>query len=101
MGKKQNIFSWVIFAVLCVAIGWFGHQYMGDIVKWIGAGVSRPAAETASLKKADEGEFCAQVITPARNPETGDIREFPTTCSVPEGWELIENDIPELNLNLE
>jgi hypothetical protein len=41
------------------------------------------------------------VITPARNPETGDIKEFPTTCSVPEGWELIENDIPDLDLQVQ
>ncbi|MBI4158361.1 MAG: hypothetical protein HY505_01970 [Candidatus Yanofskybacteria bacterium] len=32
------------------------------------------------------GQFCIQVITPARNPQTGEIREFPTPCDVPEGW---------------
>lgn len=46
-------------------------------------------------------EMCAQVITPALNPETGDITEFPTPCDVPEGWEIIQNDIPDLELNLE
>lgn len=49
----------------------------------------------------EEPRMCAQVITPARNPETGDIREFPTPCDVPEGWEVIQNDIPDLELNLE
>jgi hypothetical protein len=43
-------------------------------------------------RKADqpEDEFCIQVITEARNPETGIITDFPTPCDVPEGWEIIE-----------
>lgn len=44
--------------------------------------------------------MCAQVITPALNPETGEIVEFPTPCDVPEGWELIENEIPTLDLEV-
>ena len=49
----------------------------------------------------EEPRMCAQVITPARNPDTGDIREFPTPCDVPDGWEVIQNDVPDLELNLE
>lgn len=30
--------------------------------------------------------ICAQVITRARNTETGEVRDFPTPCSVPKGW---------------
>ncbi|MBI2674742.1 MAG: hypothetical protein HYX22_03340 [Candidatus Yanofskybacteria bacterium] len=33
-----------------------------------------------------EPEVCIQVITPARNPQTGEVRDFPTPCDVPEGW---------------
>ena len=33
-----------------------------------------------------ESEICIQVITPARNLQTGEIRDFPTPCDVPEGW---------------
>jgi hypothetical protein len=36
-----------------------------------------------------EGEFCAQVITPARNPQTGEVKQFPTPCDVPDGWIVI------------
>lgn len=35
-------------------------------------------------------EFCIQVITRARNPETGEERDFPTPCDVPEGWQKID-----------
>lgn len=35
------------------------------------------------------GAMCAQVITPAKNPETQEIRDFPTPCDVPEGWKII------------
>ena len=33
---------------------------------------------------------CIQVITPARNMQTGEVRDFPTPCDVPEGWEKIQ-----------
>jgi hypothetical protein len=32
-------------------------------------------------------EFCAQVITFAEDPETGECIAFPTPCDVPDGWE--------------
>ena len=34
----------------------------------------------------EAGTVCAQVITPAVNPLTGECREFPTPCDVPRGW---------------
>ena len=32
---------------------------------------------------------CAQVVTKARQPKSGEIRDFPTPCDVPDGWEKI------------
>ncbi|MBX4191820.1 MAG: hypothetical protein KW804_03405, partial [Candidatus Doudnabacteria bacterium] len=29
---------------------------------------------------------CIQVIQTAKNPKTGEVRDFPTPCDVPEGW---------------
>ncbi len=37
----------------------------------------------------DDNKICIQVITPARNTQTGEIKEFPTPCDVPEGWEKL------------
>ncbi|MBI2669768.1 MAG: hypothetical protein HYX20_01295 [Candidatus Yanofskybacteria bacterium] len=37
-----------------------------------------------------EDKVCIQVITPARNPQTGEARDFPTPCDVPDGWEVIK-----------
>lgn len=57
--------------------------------------------QSPTTEDTEEGtDVCAQVITPARNPETKNIVEFPTPCDVPEGWEVIENDIPSLDLDL-
>lgn len=42
-------------------------------------------------------ELCIQVITPARNPHSGEVREFPTPCDVPEGWVPLNEGI-ELNV---
>lgn len=99
--KHNDGIKWLLLAIVCVLIGWFGHQYMDDIASFVGGTVKPESSKTEPLKKADEGEYCAKVITPARNPETGDIQEFPTTCSVPKGWELIENDIPDLDLQVQ
>lgn len=38
-----------------------------------------------------DGIVCIQVITPAKNEETGECKEFPTPCDVPEGWEKVES----------
>jgi hypothetical protein len=60
-------------------------------------GIQAPASTTPQTTE----RACIQVITPAVNPATGEIREFPTPCDVPDTWERIQNDIPELELNLE
>lgn len=55
--------------------------------------------ETPAVEE-EEPAFCIQVITPARNPETGEIREFPTPCDVPEGWEPIAPEGLEFDLEV-
>jgi hypothetical protein len=39
-----------------------------------------------NLKKIFSGKSCPQVLTPAYNPETGELRDFSTPCDIPEGW---------------
>lgn len=41
-------------------------------------------------ERGHEGKVCIQVITPARNERTGECREFPTPCDVPEGWKKVD-----------
>jgi hypothetical protein len=62
---------------------------------------SVPLAAGAANSLMPEGRFaalplealssgaCTQVVTPARNPLTGECRSFPTPCDVPEGWEKV------------
>ncbi len=38
----------------------------------------------------DDSAVCAQVITPGRNPQTGEVRDFKTPCDVPKGWDVLE-----------
>ena len=57
--------------------------------------------ETQEVSTPDEEEvFCIQVITPARNIDTGEIYEFPTPCDVPDGWEVIEPEGMEIDLQV-
>ena len=39
----------------------------------------------------EEEMMCAQVMTPARDPSTGDCVVYPTPCDVPEGWDIVES----------
>jgi len=34
-------------------------------------------------------DVCIQVVTKAYNPQTGEIKDFPTPCDVPLSWEKI------------
>ena len=38
-----------------------------------------------------EQKVCVQVITPAKNLDTGECIEYPTPCDVPEGWTVVES----------
>lgn len=42
-------------------------------------------------RSTEETVLCIQVITSAKNRETGEVKEFPTPCDVPEGWDTLEN----------
>lgn len=45
------------------------------------------------MDKQDPGRqnrICAQVITPARDPQSGMCKVFPTPCDVPQGWARVE-----------
>ncbi|MGC9031348.1 MAG: DUF5666 domain-containing protein [Minisyncoccia bacterium] len=49
------------------------------------------AQETTTSDQLNKNVICIQVITPARNLQTGECREFPTPCDVPEGWERVKS----------
>ena len=36
--------------------------------------------------RSNQDNICIQVVTPARNPSTGQCINFPTPCEVPAGW---------------
>ena len=54
-----------------------------------------PTPSAGSGQAPSEDEFCIQVITPARDPKTGECKDFPTPCDVPEGWEAVDSCIDE------
>lgn len=39
-----------------------------------------------------EEEICIQVISPAKHPLTGEVRDFPTPCDVPWWWQKVEGE---------
>lgn len=62
-------------------------------VEKIKEAIERIEDEKEMLTKRNKtgSRICIQVITPAKNQLTGEIREFPTPCDVPEGWEKIRS----------
>lgn len=55
------------------------------LVYWLPKPAGAPTAENPD----ENGLVCIQVITPAKNIATGEIRDFPTPCDVPDGWESL------------
>ena len=92
--------QWLLIAVVLIGVGWFIHDYFPTLsFDSVSSYFTSNPSSHESPTNTDEnngGAVCAQVITPARNPKTGDIAEFPTPCDVPEGWVVIVNDVPGL-----
>lgn len=63
------------------------------LIWWSLSDVAKKANEEAGHD--DEGTVCIQVITPAKNPETGEVVEYPTPCDVPDGWEIVQPNVTE------
>lgn len=81
--------TWILVVLVALSVGWFANDYFR----------AHPLQSDSSQSGQQEdntngSQPCAQVLTPAVNPQTGDIKEFPTPCDVPSGWEVIQNDIP-------
>lgn len=42
------------------------------------------------LESKSNFPICIQVVTPAKNPQTGVCKEFPTPCDVPDDWDVVD-----------
>lgn len=52
---------------------------------------SQPSEDLPEKTDKGKGVVCIQVITPARDTKTGECREFPTPCDIPNGWEKVSS----------
>lgn len=85
--------AWFIVSLVALALV--------STVGWYNVRIPPPQTATPETLQEDGGVVCIQVITPARHTTTGEIKEFPTPCDVPEDWEVIQNDLPGVDLILE
>ena len=72
MHKKAAIIVFGTLATTLVALAIYSYLY-------------RLRTEDVATAPA---RFCPEVVTPAKNIASGEIRDFPTTC-IPEGWERL------------
>ena len=82
--KRYKIVAFIVVLLVFANIGAYALRmyYYNQIVNF----VETLPTYTPIPSATKEPEFCIQVITPARNPQTGEIRDFPTPCDIPEGW---------------
>ncbi|MBI2597405.1 hypothetical protein HYW41_04570 [Candidatus Daviesbacteria bacterium] len=69
--------------------GWFFTQPLGFSLGQKFLDVNIKPTPIPSPSSVDQ--ICAQVITPAKNPKTGECKEFGTPCDVPEGWKKVDS----------
>jgi len=67
--------------------GFVGKASRVKLNKLYGCGIVSVPTPSPSPKL----EVCAQVITPAKNPLTGECKDFSNPCSVPSGWEKVSS----------
>ncbi|MDP3733334.1 MAG: hypothetical protein Q8Q91_02215 [Candidatus Daviesbacteria bacterium] len=48
-------------------------------------------ADFKFLQKDSDQAICIQVITAAKDPKSGQCKDFPTPCDVPKNWEKVES----------
>jgi hypothetical protein len=101
----MKILKLALVSIILIALGWFMHQYLWPEITTGGLGAFFSSNKTNvpadTVPTESEGVLCAEVITPARDPKTGVIKEFPRPCDVPDGWEIIQNDVPSLDLEVQ
>lgn len=71
-----------IAVLITMAVFGFSLVVAGLIV-WL---TIKPAPRPSLL---NNNRVCIQVITRARDPKTGQERDFPTPCDVPKGWQVV------------
>ncbi len=67
------------------------------LIYWSFSSHRRGAEDAAPIdsKIGDNDVVCVQVITPAKNPATGEVVDYPTPCDVPDGWEALDREMTE------
>ena len=76
--------------LILIISGWHNHDNKLHAYKVFNQILSTfkfiPSTSLGTGEPNQSDQPCIQVITPARNPETGEVKDFPTPCDVPEGW---------------
>ncbi len=84
--KNENSLKPFWIGLGCMAIGVL-------LIYWAFHSGSKAVDETPTDE--DDGAICAQVITSAKNPDTGEVVDYATPCDVPEGWEVVRQEVGE------
>lgn len=72
-------------------LGWVTIYLLLLGVVIVGVTVFLNAKDRQSLEEnTDSPMDCVEVLTPAVNDQTGELRDFPTPCDVPAGWTLLK-----------
>lgn len=89
------------FTPLAVLVGILVLSLMAGGVYYLGTDSKPKPSPTPIISQTQKPEVCIQIIAPAKNPKTGECKEFPTPCDVPEGWEKVGSCIVKETTNWE
>ncbi len=101
MNKDIKPLHLALAGILCVSLGlWLGYSFAPqvgpevveeDILNYQLPENTTLPSPTTEIPGSTGEQVCAQVITQAKNPLTGEVKDFPTPCDVPSGWIVVEN----------
>lgn len=94
--NKDNRVNTIDWACMRYDFGDSDHADPAPGAPSIGIGTTTPNRGIGSTAPSGigstppQGTACIQVITPAKNPATGECKEFPTPCDLPVNWQRVD-----------
>ncbi|KKR80857.1 MAG: hypothetical protein UU26_C0009G0043 [Candidatus Daviesbacteria bacterium GW2011_GWC1_40_9] len=73
-GFILTLFLVAVVIILLLSVYWDGPVKIRDI-----------------FSRLEQPRICNVGLRAAENPKTGECRQFPTSCDIPDGWAVVES----------
>ena len=83
---KQSFLKSKLFVLTVILVTIFTIAYAGVYIQ-----LNKQVDRATHTGFDSQNQICIQVITAARNPTSGECRDFKTPCDVPKGWTKVKS----------